>query len=482
MRKTLFLALALSCVMPAMAADKTDKTYEVKGKTDTQTVNLSASELQNTNIIKTGAGTLEATVDTTTTKNNFTGNVDVQEGTMVLKNPADGNIQSTTPKGVIGASEGNGSEPGAIIKVAEGAELVMGEKTGISIPGGNLTNNNPQYTNLIEGGKNEFSSDGKSHLSNVVVKETLIAANDSSDGKKGTIVAEGISLTDHVSSNPINVKNVDAKVNEAHLTGYINVTNSTVTCADVLWMMNFNNQEDMCLKVQDHSSVYLDDEGDIGILEDVSVDATSRVNVKDVVGHKAAKAEMTRIYLMGENDLRVSAKDNGGLATKSVTECTNPEHHHTAGDKGEIITYTTDQLSGCTLVDGESSIKVFLDDDLPNISDYKHFTFNLVMLGVDVSSVIDATLSSKLEQEGYEFEEGKHYFMGDSAPMYIVLDENMQKAGITLNHLGIAHYDDYMGQGQATILTFSTDNIPEPATTTLSLLALAGLAARRRRH
>lgn len=466
--------------MPAMAADKTDKTYEVTGKTDTQTVNLSASELQNTNIIKTGAGTLQATVSTDTNENKFTGDVTVKEGTLELKNPA-ATIQLTTPKGVIGASNGEGSEPGATITVAEGAELVMGAKTGISIPGGNLTNDNPQYTNLIEGGKNEFSSDGKSHLSNVVVQETSIAATEGSSNK-GTIVAEGISLTDHVSSNPINVKNVDAKVNEAHLTGYINVTNSTVTCADVLWMMNFNDQKDMCLKVQDHSSVYLDDEGEIGILEDVSVDATSRVNVKDVVGLKAAKAEMTRIYLMGENDLHVSATDNGGLAEKSVSECTNPEHHHTAGDKGEIITYTTDQLSGCTLVDGESSIKVFLDDDLPNISAYKHFTFNLVMLGVDVSSVIDATLSSKLEQEGYEFEEGKHYFMGDSAPMSIVLDENMQKAGITLSHVSIAHYNDYQGQGQATILSFSTDNIPEPATATLSLLALAGLAARRRRR
>ncbi len=466
MKKTLFLAIVLCCVMSAMAGE-----YYVEDGNPVK-VTLSGSD----NIVKKGGGTLEATVNTDSKENQFTGNVDVQEGTMELKNPSLGS--DNPPKGVIGASQKDGSGTGAIIKVAEGAELVMGEKTGINIPGGNLTNNEPQYTNLILGGENKFSKE--SHLSNVVVQETSIAATEGSS-KKGIVVAEGISLTDHVSTNPINVVNVDAKVNEAHLTGYINVTNSTVECADVLWMMNFNGKDDMCLKVQNNSSVYLDDEGGIGILEDVSVDATSRVNVKDVIGAKAAKGEMARIYLLGENDLHVSATENGGLAEKSVSECTNPEHHHTAGDKGEIITYTSSQLSGCSLVDGESSIVVFLDDDLPNISDYKHFTFNLVMLGVDVSSAIDDKLSKELEQEGYEFEEGKHYFMGDNSPMSIILDENMQKAGITLNHLSIAHYNDYQGQGQATILTFSTDNIPEPATATLSLLALAGLCARRRR-
>ena len=468
-----------------MAADKTDKTYEVKGKTDTQAVNLSAPELQNTNIIKTGDGTLEATVSTDTNENNFTGNVDVQKGTMVLKNPADGNIQPNTPKGVIGASEGNGSEPGAIIKVAEGAELVMGAKTGISIPGGNLTNVNPQITNLIEGGANKFSDDGKSHLSNVVIKEASITANNSSDGKKGTIKAEGISLQDHDGNNPINVENIDAKVDQAHLTGSINITNSTLECADVLWMMNFTGSKDVCMKVT-NSSIYLQDRKDSsGMLNDVSVDKTSRINVKDVGVVKADKAEKARIYLLGKNDLHVAATTHGGLATVESQPCEHKDH------MGEIVTYTSDQLSGCTLFPGGSdmthdgtnddatALTVRIDDDLPNLDRYDHFTFNLVLTGLDASAVIQSHLKEET------LVDGKTYYFDNDEHIRLQLDEYMTTHGITINdRIGVAHYNSYGDTGkEATVFTFSMEgSVPEPATATLSLLALAGLAARRRRR
>lgn len=85
--------------------------------------------------------------------------------------------------------------------------------------------------------------------------------------------------------------------------------------------------------------------------------------------------------------------------------------------------------------------------------------------------------------------EGSRLYVGDSATFYsstALKTANCDYNTIKLNNLGGAIKQAYvhnycLTQAQVSTLMAETATIPEPTTATLSLLALAGLAARRRR-
>lgn len=470
-------------------------------------------------ITKTGNGTLITRINDISTDNEtnkFYGDVHVEEGTLHLYN--DDPTSAGSRIAYIGGVTESGDGKGATVRVEEGAKLILGEKTGICMPAGN-GHGTADIATTIAGGSCTYGALHKEYenswLTNVIVTETSITSAADEDTVKeanakgerlGEIVTHSFSLVDTSSTYSTQVRDTTIYANEAHLTGHVTIDNSTISATDILVMTDLSNMA-MSMKVQNHSQILLDNEhaetdaswGEPGkslwgVLENVSVDATSLVN------STGNWREKTHIALMGNNSLEVSAKkeyagfQGHGLADVTLSDgCGHPEHEH---EKSETLTYVTTQLSGCYLLDADrtspgadkdydyanTSLNITLDDVLPGIDTHDHFTFLLVLEGLDSSEVLTNHILSHDDIE--ELEDGKFYDLGEDSPVHLTITQYMKDHGITMDgNIEIAHYNVYSdGHGAATAFKFTLERVPEPATATLSLLALAALASRRRRR
>lgn len=484
MKKTLFLVAAL-CTAVAQAATYTESTtvggeqnltaptsYDVQGA-DT-TVTFTGIVTGNGELIKDGNGTMKARVNDNGSANPFTGNVTVNEGKLEIYS----NVGATN----IGAGENTA------ITVAKGATLQFDGETGINIPSANVHYNSPNSVALRN---SALMTDayGTSQLSNVKVTTNAIVAVDASE--RGSVVVNEAALTDstHVAKNVI--KGVDLNANKFSVTGDAVIDNATVRAAGTIDQI-FSG--DVSIEVKNGSKVILDNKTynetqdplyDLryGRLRNTTVDKTSYINSGDKDGKLMAKEDMAYIQLKQGNELHIASVKEGGVATQYFRDGDGKIVETIEGLQAVEDVYVTDQLSGCALQVG-SDLMVTLDDTmLPDPMAFKEkggsFTFTVVLQGLDSTAVL----------AGRELDEKGFADMTKDSPVQLAIgaykDAPWYQMDTTIQLAAFSSYGvGEENQGPATVFKFTVDGlvIPEPATATLSLLALAGLAARRRRH
>lgn len=484
MKKTLFLVAAL-CTAVAQAATYTfeytaqyggdyplleDSTFNVVGADTVATLNTvlpSGYARENSGaLIKEGEGTLKAQLNIAAGTNTYAGSVYVNQGTLELL--------PTSTDTYIGA--GNGSS----ITVNKGAHLIFGNHTGVNIPEGNTNAGTSKETvNLhsVSGGEPSAYNNGVSAMSNVVMQQNSIAAQDTTGGARGEVYAFSTALTNATAGSGVSVANTDLKSNSIAVSGHAVIDNSTVVACDTLTMATLLGSVDDSFTVKNGSKVIYDNETNAGtsnyrwaVLQNTEVDKTSYINAgdkngtltADMIGMTTDEVATHYVQLKKDNKLHVAATDQGGVAVRDIRGDVD------AFQELEVV-YITDQLSGCYLTD-KSGLVVTLDETMPwDPTAYDSFTFTVVLKGLDASNVVAV-------QDDFEILE--------NSPVKLLVDD-FAKRGITMDtEIGIRTFLNYGdNQGPATVFRFHLENVvPEPATATLSLLALAGLAARRRRH
>lgn len=499
MKKTLFLVAAL-CTAVAQAetiqynstqevgGNKTlteDTTFKVAaGATVTRTGNIS-SDKEGVNLIKEGEGTLKARVNDNGSSNPFRGNVTVNEGTLEIYS------------GVAGATN-IGAGVDTAITVAKGATLQFDGNTGINIPSANEHYNFPNSVALRN---STITTDayGTSQLSNVKVTTNAIVAVDASE--RGSVIVNEAALTDTTHATKNVIQGVNLQANDFSVTGDAVIDNATVRAAGTIQQPSMSPEPGAppivpSLEVKNGSKVILDNETfkdklnpskdwHEGTLSNTTVDKTSYINSGDKDGKLMAKEDMTYIQLKQGNELHIaSSGKEGGVANQYFRDSAGNIVTTIEGLQEVEDVYVTDQLSGCAL-QKDSKLMVTLDDTmLPDPMAFKEkggsFTFTVVLQGLDSTAVL-------ADQPG--FESGTFYDMTGTSPVQLAIgaykDAPWYQMDTTI-HLAAFSGDEasWQGNGPATVFKFTVTGlvIPEPTTATLSLLALAGLAARRRRH
>lgn len=499
MKKTLFLVAAL-CTAVAQAetiqynstqtvggnkALTEDTTFEVAtGATVTRTGNIS-SDKAGVNLIKEGEGTLKARVNDSSDSNPFVGNVTVNKGTLEIYAEAGLKKAST-----IGAGEG------ATVTVAKGATLQFDGNAGINIPSANVSYSSANAV-AVRNGETTIDAYGTSQLSNVKVTTNAIVAVDAS--ARGSVTANEVALTDTTHATKNVIQGVDLKVNEFSVTGDAVVDNTTVRAAQTLTQPLLS---DASIEVKNGSKLILDNETykNSGLeaaaqphnawLRNTTVDKTSYINAgdkngkltEDMLSMSAFDKFYYYVQLQQGNELHIaSSGKEGGVANQYFRNADGDIVATIEGLKEVEDVYVTDQLSGCALQVG-SELMVTLDDTmLPDPMAFETFTFTVVLQGLDSTAVLEATQG--------DFESGKFYDMEDSSPVQLAIgaykDAPWYKMDTTIQLAAFSGNEpSWKGDGPATVFKFTVTGlvVPEPTTATLSLLALAGLAARRRRH
>lgn len=505
MKKTLFLVAAL-CT--AVAQAETTYTYDGAKWNDTPqyalqddttfnvvsgTANLTAQSISGTsNLTKDGAGTLETRVNDHSgnpTSNNFLGNVTVNAGTLAIE-------AKTQPTAAIGVGYDS------VITVAKDAYLQFIGETGIQMPSGNDSWSDVNRAIGIrnsqagETGMNAYADEvGNSYITNATITADSIVATGEGQGK---VVAYSVSLTDKRDNPTGSIKNVDVYADRMTFTGSTTVSGATIHTTSQIAQTTFGLTAPPSVKVSDGSKIIFDTEtykeaaeaGRIdpnyewrtAALMNTAVDKTSYINAGDKDGKLMAKDDMMYIQLKKGNELHIaSSGKEGGVATQYFRDGAGNIVTTIEGLQEVEDVYVTDQLSGCALQVG-SDLMVTLDDTmLPDPMKHETFTFTVVLQGLDSTAVLAATQG--------DFESGTFYDMDDSSPVQLAIgaykDAPWYQMDTTIQLAAFSGDEaSWKGKGPATVFKFTVTGlvIPEPATATLSLLALAGLAARRRRH
>lgn len=505
MKKTLFLVAAL-CT--AVAQAETTYTYDGAKWNDTPpyalqddttfnvasgTADLTAQSISGTsNLTKDGAGTLTTRVNDHSgnpSSNNFLGNVTVNAGTLAIE-------AKTQPTAAIGVGYDS------VITVAKDAYLQFIGQTGIQMPSGNDSWSDVtraigiRNSQMGETGKNAYADEvGNSYITNATITADSIVATGEGQGK---VVAYSVSLTDKRDNPTGSINNVDVYADRMTFTGSTTISGATIHTTSQIAQTTFGLTEPPSVKVSDGSKIIFDTEtykeaaeaGRIdpnyewrtAALMNTEVDKTSYINAGDKDGKLMAKDDMMYIQLKQGNELHIaSSGKEGGVATQYFRDGAGNIVTTIEGLQEVEDVYVTDQLSGCALQVG-SDLMVTLDDTmLPDPMAFETFTFTVVLQGLDSTAVLAATQG--------DFESGTFYDMTGTSPVQLAIgaykDAPWYQMDTTIQLAAFSGDEEsWKGDGPATVFKFTVTGlvIPEPTTATLSLLALAGLAARRRRH
>ena len=432
------------------------------------------------NLTKTGEGTLVTRVNDNASGNVFGGNVTVNAGKLEI---------TSTGSVTIGVGEE------AKITVAKGATLQFDDSTGINIPAANESYSGPN-TIALRNDKKTSNVYGVSQLSNVIVTTNAIVANDESVRGSVTVNEANIADSTHAADNVI--KGVDLYANQFAVSGNAVMDNAKVHVSTNVVQNLFG---EVSMDLRNGSKLIFDDETyqanykpgqeeHSAYIRNTKVDKTSYINAGNKEGEllkdeRGNLLDMTYVQLMQGNELHIaSSGKEGGVADHSFRD-SDGNIAKTIDELGKVEVvedvYVTDQLSGCALMQG-SMLMVTLDDTmLPDPMAYREFTFTVVLKGLDSTAVLG------------DYTPGEFYDMDENSPVQLSIgaykdapwyqmDTKIQLAAFSSYVEGEG--EDAKKQGPATVFKFTVTKlvVPEPATATLSLLALAGLAARRRRH
>lgn len=421
---------------------------------------------------KTGSGDLNIRlndINRNISSNDFSGSVTVTEGNMTLLHKDSGGDRQI--RGYIG---GGGDQTEVVVN--KDATLQMMSYTGVSVPNGNESSSDNKYVQID--GANELNIDGtaiagewakaegSAVLSNVKVTNKSLSRYSGGENDRAVVKADSVALyySSGASADSLQVDKADILANEFTVNGHAVLSNSRVYATSVTATSVGSGEEVYGMLVSNKSEVYC---GQKGSLNNVTVDATSKLKY---VGEKNLE-EYQALFLTGENMLEMKGSQDGGVAHRTVAE--NQSFFLQNGDEvmARTINYTTDQLEGDVIYAWEGGIgKLDIklqDSDISSLMDkdadgnMDNVVFTLTLVGLDSTLCMQDTDTGLLNPEMISLE----------IPSF--------------SSQSVAGY--YDAQTNSTTFRFSNlanvelPSVPEPATATLSLLALAGLAARRRR-
>lgn len=469
------------------------KTVEISGPSDK---NSAGSVTGGGELVKSGGGELmlrlndvERNVDYNG-KNDFYGNVTVEEGTLHLLHTGTNSDKKDLYATIGGGTEDNGS----VVTVKEGATLVLDNHTKISIPYGARTSPNTgerYYSVDITGGAVASNGGKLSTIQDAIIDRNGIKLVDPE--VRAQLAIEGIAFHDNRPAGLSTVEKADIVTDEFVADGHIVFDDATLD-ATVVWTtggywdtdIEVDKKEEFeeehhrpttlhSAKLQNKSRVQYSGEA-WGHMDNVYVDKTSSLTTKSTGKTLTSeeRADGAALHIQGTCTLEVEDINcaGGGLATRT-------DEMMKSVYKGEAVTihsinYTTEQLSGDMLVsynEYPSTLDIILTDEagrLPAADTKENLVFTLTLVNFDSSLVVENPETGELNKE------------------IAKLTINAYKGVRDDWHLVYGYYDK---EKNNTVFTFSQvdyeqlplEKAPEPATATLSLLALAALAARRKR-
>lgn len=445
-------------------------------------------------LVKSGGGTLKIRLNDTNrdiateVRNDYDGSVTVEEGTLFLTHS---DVESSNYKARLGGGEVVFDEQGNIIKetiitIKEGATLEMGDRTEISIPlGAHSSTDTHAHNIVIDGGAVHVHQDDEYHIPEMQLATSTIqnavitreGVNQVDPEVRARLIVAGITVFDAREGDDMVVfENADILTDDFYFNGHTVLRNTNLFADETLIASSLASDGLFSLDVVEGSHVIYGAGADVhssgtwGHVDNVYVDKTSKLQTAEnsLESHWGGS-----LHIQGECTLDIAdiklPDDQKGLAVRSDGTVQAVDEHGAIMTLADIR-YVTDQLSGDMLIKydevsgAHGTLDLHLKDPVSALPDGKTLTntvFTLTLTNFDSSLlVVDA--------------------FGNLDPKVAKL--TIDAFQDTKWHLVYGRYD---AETNASIFTFSTMenlhiNTPEPATATLSLLALAALASRRR--
>lgn len=429
-------------------------------------------------LVKSGGGTLEIRLNDVnrnidnTVKNDFGGSVTVEEGTLYLFHVGDSDRYSYL-----------GGGDNCVITVKEGATLEMADNTRISIPLGAHDMKGHGQNVVIDGGAVHINANEEYGISAIdretsIIRDVIINSeglNQVDKEVRSNLIVQGITIYD--SENEVDIKNTDIIAHDVYFDGHTVIDNTTIYAEHGLASsaVGATLTDKYSLEVKNNSQVVYGAQA-WGHVDNVYVDKTSALQTvpDSPKGHDDGGALM----ILGECKLDVAdispKAGESGLAVR--TDGTVQAIHEGTPLTLNSISYITEQLSGDMLIayeeypDIHGTLNLHLKDDASVLPDAKNGELMNTVFTLTLANFDSSLLIKEGDTEGYLRED--------------VANLTIDAFKDTVWHLVYGRYD---AETNNTIFTFSQMEhleitTPEPATATLSLLALAALASRRRRH
>lgn len=466
------------------------KTVEINGAeqftgTDDKT-HEKGSAFGSGELVKSGGGTLKIRLNDTNrdiateVRNDYDGSVTVEEGTLFLTH-SDVDVESSAYKARLGGGKDT------VITIKEGATLEMGDRTEISIPLGAHTSKDPHAHNIvIDGGAVHVHRDDEYHIPETQLATSTIqnavitreGVDQVDEEVRARLIVAGITVFDAREGDDMVVfKNADILTDDFYFNGHTVLRNTNLFADETLIASSLATDGLFSLDVLEGSHVIYGagadahSSGTWGHVDNVYVDKTSKLQTAE---NSLESHWSGCLHIQGQCKLDIAditlPDDQKGLAVR---------HDGTVqavDQNGEILTlddisYVTDQLSGDMLIKydqvsgAHGTLDLHLKDPkealLPDGKELTNTAFTLTLTNFDSSLLVVDAFGNL-----------------DPAVAKLTIDAFED----TQWHLVYGYYDKTTNNS---IFTFSTmENLkltPEPATATLSLLALAALAARRKR-
>ncbi len=426
-------------------------------------------------LVKSGSGTLRIRLndvnrdidDKTDDDNDFKGSVTVEQGTLSLFHQG----TKENDQAFVGGGDN------AVITVQKGALLELGEQTSISIPNGAHNGSSAIANSVVIAGGNVMvdenatygfqAMDTTSFIQNAIIDSNGLRAISEND--RANLAVSGIK----VEGTSIVFDKANITTNEFRFNGNTTISN-TILYADKYLQastVGATPAEAFRLDVIDHSLVVYatEKDGAWGAVNNVYVDRNSRLQTSpnnlrhDWGGALQIQGKCT----LDVADIKLPGDDIRGLAVRQDGSVEGIYGGETLTLKN--ISYTTDQLSGDmlnTYHNVPGSLNIVLKDPasaLPKGTEegLMNTVFTLTLTNFDSALLVEdafGNLDKNVAHLTIDAYEGTEWYL---------------------------IYGRYDKETNNSIFTFSLREdlrlTPEPATATLSLLALAALAARRKR-
>lgn len=474
-------------------------------------------------LVKSGGGTLKIRLNDTnrdivTTENNdYYGSVTVEEGTLSLfHNDLEKDCKH---KARLGGAEVDGQGniiKEAVITVKEGATLELGAQTEISIPlGAHASTETYAHNVVIDGGAVNVHADADYHIPEMhpatsTIKNAVISREgiDRVDPEvRAELIVAGITVFDAREGDTVEFKHADILTDEFYFNGHTIISNTNLFADEVLIASSLATEGLFSLEVVDNSIVVYGagadahSSGTWGHVDNVYVDQTSKLQT----AHNKLEHEWGgALHIQGTCKLDIADKELKGSTGGSSSDTGLDTKPDIKDDLMPDFQLPEDNAKGLA-VRSDGTVQAVLDGETLTLTDISYVTDQLsgdMLIKYDEQTHAHGTLDLHLKDPVSALPDGATLtntvftltLTNFNSGLLVVNEEtgelDKKVATLTIDafkdtqwHLVYGRYDK---ETNNSIFTFSTmENLhivtPEPATATLSLLALAALAARRKR-